>query len=182
MKTALSIALVLLFALPAASSGQARPTVGDRVRVRHVDGRVFVGSIERADSVELTLGGPGGPYPIRVDDVERLERSLGQQRDFVRGMATTSTAVAGIVGLLVAASWSPCGGELCWVKRRRDAFAWGVMGGAFVGLPLGILVGAAVRTERWELLPFPQIGPFTRSAVGDPGRGAYLVAAIPLGP
>ncbi|MGE0159151.1 MAG: hypothetical protein AB7T31_07025 [Gemmatimonadales bacterium] len=181
MRPSHRIALLAFVLLPSgAAHAQAWPDVGERVRVRHVDGRTFTGSVESASDDALRLAGPDGAYAIGRSDIAGLERSLGVHRRFGRGFAVTVGIAAGAGGIVSAATWSPCEGW-CIVhpETRTDAFAWGVVGGAVIGLPIGVLVGLASGSERWE--PILPLGRVALSPVVRAGGRVGVRAAIPLG-
>lgn len=181
MRTALALALVTLATLPAPGPGQVMPEVGERVRIRHVDGRLFVGPLESTSAEEIRVGGPGGPYDMRREEIAAIERSLGERRHFASYFFATLGIAAGSGGAIGALTWGPCSGD-CWFhpRDRTDAFGWGAVVGGVLGFPLALLVGIASKTERWELLPTAAVGSVTMS-LAPAGHGTALYASIPIG-
>jgi hypothetical protein len=123
---------------------------------------------------------------VPFDGIENIERSLGERRRFARNLAITTGVGAGAGGLISAISWSPCretGFLACMLhpESRGDAFAWGFVGGAMLGLPVGIIIGLAEKSERWELVPRPSFGPVALGLVTGGGRGVGVLASIPFG-
>jgi hypothetical protein len=175
-----AVALLALVLAPTIGLAQQWPEAGERVRVRHVDGRLFTGRVESTVDGELRLGGPGGPYVLPRSDIAGMDRSLGDRRSFGRAFAATIGLTAGGGAMIGALAWSPCTSD-CWLhpRTRGDAVAWGLVGGAVLGLPLAVLVGAVSKSERWA--PVPAFGPVVLSAVVHPERGAGLRASIAFG-
>ena len=171
--------LLILSLLPAGALAQDGPRVGERVRVRHADGRMFTGPVETVSEEELRLGGPGGPYIMRIQDIEGLERSLGERRNFGRAFTTALGVAVGAGGVMGAVAWNPCADCLIHPRDRSDAFVWGVVAGAVLGFPLAIVVGIAAKSERWESVA--GFGPVVLSAVTPPEGGVALRASIPVG-
>ena len=50
-----------------------------------------------------------------------------------------------------------------------------------VGLPLGIIIGLGEKSERWEPVTRPSVGPVALRLVTSGGRGVGLNASIPVG-
>lgn len=182
MRNVLVAAIAMALTTPTLGNAQARPTVGDRVRVQQADGRMVVGTVERISPEEIVLGGS----TLSLDGIESIERSLGERRRFGRNLAITMGVAAGAGGLISAISWSPCretGFLACMLhpESRSDAFAWGFAGGGIVGLPLGIIIGLAEKSERWEPVTRPFFGPVALRLVTGGGRGVGVRASLPLG-
>lgn len=179
-KVTCGFALLAITLLPADALAQW-PDAGERVRVRHVDGRLFTGRVESTEDDELRLGGPGGPYVLPRSDIAGMERSLGERRSFGRAFAATMGIAAGGGGVVGAVAWRPCTADcILHPRTRSDAFGWGLAVGAVLGLPLAILVGAASKSERWTVVP--AFGPVVLAPVVHPERGAGLGASISFGP
>jgi hypothetical protein len=182
MRKVLVAAVAMSLTTPTLGFTQARASVGDRVRVQQSDGRVVVGTAERISPDEIVLGGS----TLSFDGIESIERSLGERRRFGRNLAITTGVAAGAGGLISAISWSPCretGFLACMLhpESRSDAFAWGFVGGGILGLPLGIIIGLADKSERWEPVTRPSLGPVALRLVTGGGRGVGVRASIPLG-
>jgi len=133
------------------------PAPGERVRIGQSDGTVVVGSFERGstDAVRLLLSGTAEEHLIPLNAIEQMDRSLGEERRlgkyFAVGVVSTSVAV----GSVTAMTWSPCtdtGLFSCMLhpESRRQALALGLVGGAVIGVPVGVITRLVVREERWS--------------------------------
>jgi hypothetical protein len=182
MKKLFVTVLAMALVTPSFGFAQAAPTVGDRIRVQQPGGRVTVGTVERISENEIVVGGSALPR----DGIESIERSLGERRRFARNLAITTGVAAGAGGLISAISWSPCretGFLACMLhpESRGDAFAWGVVGGGILGIPLGIIIGLAEKDERWEPIARPAVGRVALGLATGGGRGVGVRASIPFG-
>ena len=182
MRNVLVAAVAMALTAPTLGYAQARPTVGDRVRVQQADGRMVVGTVERVSPEEIVLGGS----TLSLDGIESIERSLGERRRFGRNLAITRGVAAGAGGLISAMSRRPgreTGFLACMLhpESRSDAFAWGLVGGGIVGLPLGIIIGLGEKSERWEPVTRPSVGPVALRLVTGGGHGVGVSASLPVG-
>jgi hypothetical protein len=94
---------------------------------------------------------------ITLDEVELMERNLSRCGRFWRNFGIT--VGAGVVGIamLAATTWEPCVSTHpfgCFFAPRswREAVGMGALAGLVIGLPIGTLVGSAVKYERCEPL------------------------------
>lgn len=146
---------------PPAASAQNLPGEGDRVRVRMAGGSErtgLVSAFDPAGSLVLVDEASGREVSLPLHDVAGLEQSLGKGRRFGRNLGYTIAATSLTFGVLGAVSWSECTGWcLLHPESRADAFAWGLVGGAVVGLPIGVIVGLAVTSERWASVDLPAV-------------------------
>ena len=160
MKTWMLFLLGLVAFLPAATVGQASPDAGARVRVHDSTGEIVTGVLEFVSPEELQLRSDRGPrYRIPRSEVERLETSLGDHRRFGRNFAIAVGISSFAVGTVSAVSWSPCtqtGFMACFLHptSRGEALSMGLIGGALLGVPIGVIAGLAGKHERWEPLAF----------------------------
>jgi hypothetical protein len=56
-----------------------------------------------------------------------------------------------------------------------------MVAGGVVGLPRGVIVGTAVKGERWQPVLLPSAAPVALSLVTGGGRGVGVQLSIPLG-
>lgn len=175
-----SLALVLL---PIGLGAQALEP-GARVRLTQSSGARHQGILQtiEPDSARLT-GTRGQSVAVSLASVERVEVSRGRQRQFWRnfGLTTMASAVAG--GGIGAATWTPCeedGWFSCMFvpESRSQAMLAGAVVGGLVGIPIGVVVGAAVRQEQWAPVQHEGVRPrqvsIRPSFVGGVGFAAEL--------
>ena len=159
----LAIGAILLFS-PVAFAQEAptkeAPAAETRVRVTQSSGLVSVGTLYSlsADSV-VFVDQHGKPTGLALQNIE-LERSLGRSGNFWKTFGITVGSAAVIGGLISAATWEECFSDDfmgCFMtpESRSEAAFYGVAAGGILAIPVGALLGALVKTERWELL-YPQ--------------------------
>ena len=124
-------------------------TVGDRVRVTAALGvRELVGTYIAVRGDTLELESEATLLAIPMASVTRLEVVAGRKSGLVKG---------GIVGLMVGvgigvAKVSGCGsGDDCF-----DAGLW-LSAPPLAGMLLGGVVGALIKTDRWEEVPLDRL-------------------------
>lgn len=159
LPAALAIATTLAL-LPAALEGQALEP-GARVRLTQANGARFQGILEaiEADSARITAA-EGKRVALPLADVHRVEVSLGQRRQFWKHLAVTVASMAAVGGAIGGATYEPCDEDVlfgCLLSPgdRGEAVVWGAMLGGAAGVPVGIVVGAAVRREQWARVSHP---------------------------
>ena len=182
------VAFVFAMALiPSGLDGQA-PTLepGARVRLTQSSGERHEGTLQAigSDSARLT-GSRGTLVSVPLSDLSRIEVSLGRRRQFWKHLGLTAVGLAVLGGAAGGASYEPCDesvlfGCLLSPGSQGEAFAWGAMLGGVVGVPAGIVVGAAVRREEWA--PVQREGVQPRQVPVRPtlGRGVGLAATVTL--
>ncbi|MGE0353405.1 MAG: hypothetical protein AB7I33_04155 [Gemmatimonadales bacterium] len=142
--------------LAAPLAGQ-EPTPGERVRVTpsSLGARAQAGELLWLDRDSLVLAAQGRRWTIPADMVRRLERSRGR-----RGHPVTGLAVGAAAGLLAGAILFSPGGNACTGSgnygERCLYYRAGILAG---GVGLGALVGALIRTERWEPVALESLRP-----------------------
>lgn len=154
LPVALIVAAALVFG-PTSVHGQA-PEPGSRVRLTHAGGARHQGTLQliEADSARVAEK-DGRVVALSLADVERIEVSLGRQRQFWRNFGLTTLGMSALGGGVGAATWTPCEAE-GWLscmfvpESRGQAMLAGAVVGGLVGIPVGIVVGAAVRREQWR--------------------------------
>ncbi len=165
----------LMFSLPSDGSGQVAPSPGDRIRIRQVDGTVLTGtfSTRSEETIQVSVGAAGPTVEVPVEGIEALEISLGRQRRFLKNFGLTVAATSILLGTLGFIAYTP-GDE--FFASRTDLTGFGFLLGAYLGVPLGALIGYLVKEERWNpaSLPAPAesrltIRPVIGSGVGFTG-------------
>lgn len=145
--------LMLLAVMPvclAAQQGQAL-TRGTRVRLE----RQFVGTISDLSGDTLVVQGADADgsesRSIAVQHIGRLEVSQGRKSNWLTGGLLG--AVAGGVGGLVTGNASCEEDDFIFTLRRGQCIGITAMGFAVLGAGVGALIGAFIKTERWEQVP-----------------------------
>jgi hypothetical protein len=105
----------------------------------------------------LVLQGNGDTLAVSVDLVTRLDVSRGQTTNWKEG-AWTGGLLGGVAGALIGyASYEECEGLSCWdLGPGLPALAGGVIG-ALGGALVGVLIGSASKTDRWQEVPFDRL-------------------------
>jgi hypothetical protein len=145
------VAVLLFFAGPLPAQ-QALPD-GARVRVtQKQQGRVIgmLRSMSR-DSISM-VDSAGKEYVLARQDIA-MEQSRGRGTHFWKHFGLSILAAGSVGGLISAATWSEC--SSCWIypESRAEAFGWGFLAGGAIGVPVGVIMGAVVKVERWEFVP-----------------------------
>jgi hypothetical protein len=101
----------------------------------------------------------GKPTGLALQNIA-LERSIGRTGRFWKTLGITAGSAAVVGGLISAATWEHCesdGFMSCFMvpASRAEAGILGVIAGGVIGLPLGAVLGAVIKTERWEPLNPP---------------------------
>lgn len=188
MRSLICLCVAVVMYCPLTVAAQAAAAPGDRIRLKSRDGAVRVGVLSalNSESIILRQAGGGQEISIPLSEATELERSLGSTRTFGSNFGLTVALSAATGGLLYGLTWSPCretGFLACFLEpdSRTEAFAWGLAGGAIVGVPLGVITGLAIRREQWEPVPVPGIGGAGIVVVPIVGRRFGVVGSIALG-
>ena len=137
--------LALVYLIPHTVSGQ---NSGDRVRVTVAEGRV-TGTISKIDERKLTITTrENTSSSIAIDEIKRLERSLGKRRNGGKGLIIGG--VLGTVGgLLLGTALSLDEDDAIFFSGIFDGvhagMVWGIAGSAS-----GLVIGSLTKTEKWE--------------------------------
>lgn len=181
------LAAIAAFA-PQPALAQVATAPGDRVRMETPDGSVLVGVVSTvsAESIMVRPEGTRSEVEIPLTELGRVERSLGSQRRVGKSIVVTMAVGAGAIGLGSALSWSPCnetGLFACFLhpESRGQAFSWGFVGGALAGVPVGLLIGLATKSEQWEPLSVPGTRDATVSFVPLVGARLGVAGSISFG-
>ena len=174
--------MTLMSVLPSDGSSQDIPSPGDRIRVKQVDGTTLTGtfSTRSAEAIQLSVGAAGPMVEVPVEGIAVLEPSLGRQRNYPKyiGITVAATSIVGAtIGLF---TYDPsCSGFICFT--RTDHFLYGFGIGALVGLPLGAIIGHAVREERWNPVSLPSPAESRLTIRPVIGSGVGFAASIRVG-
>ncbi len=143
------ILLALIAITPAYLAAQQDSDLSAGTRVR-LNGR-FVGTIFDFSSDTLVVwGGADGSsdtWLVSADEIERLEVSRGMKSNWKTG-SWVGTLGGGAIGLLAGAA--ACEDSLF---SKEGCVAMSATAGMLVGIPIGTVVGALIKTERWEKVP-----------------------------
>lgn len=156
----LAVVWALVLAAPAAAPAQA-PQPGSRVRVTHAQGR-HVGTLRSigSDTIRFTAE-TGARFGLATSEVTALEQSAGRHRQFLRNFAIVTASIVATGGVVGFTTYEPCestGFLSCMMSpnSRSEAMVWGATLGGVVGIPVGLIAGAAMKTERW--VPVAAVG------------------------
>ena len=188
MRTVIGCLVAGSLVLPASGLAQRVPDPGELVRITQTDGTVLTGFFARSSTEHLVLLGAWREqeYVIPRTDIDTIERSLGRHRQFGKNFGITLAVASLSIGAISAFTWSPCrdtGFLACLFHptSRGEAFTWGFVGGAALGLPIGLVVGLAVRQERWARVSVPGLGESVLSIKPVLGPRTGFSASISLG-
>lgn len=137
--------LALVYLLPNTVPGQ---NIGDRVRVTVAEGRV-TGTISRINERKLIIATQKNTSSsIAIDEIKRLERSLGKRRNGGKGLIIGG--VLGTVGgILLGTVVSLDEDDVIFFSGIFDGvhagMVWGIIGSAS-----GLVIGSLTKTEKWE--------------------------------
>ena len=150
-----------------------------RMRITTENGEKLIGRQKGYDAYFLTILTDSTEISIAYADMARLQRSLGVRSHFIKGTAIGFGT--GTVAGFFAASRIECNNEACVgaALAMIGSRLLGTVGGTLVGA----LVGASIRTERWERVDIPgqsaAAGMSITPTIGvHPGGGLALGARI----
>ncbi len=108
----------------------------------------------RADTLVLVEEGAGrGLWSVTLDQVQRIETSIGQRRSYgplIRRGAVIGAAGGAAGGLLFAASFTPSDTS----RKYSRPLTAGL--GALAGAVIGGFIGSRFRAEQWVGVPLPR--------------------------
>jgi hypothetical protein len=149
-------ALVLTASVDLVAQQEPPVAPGDRVRVTAptIDRRPLVGTLIAldVDTCALQVEGRADPLALPLASVIMLEVS-DQKSGIIIG-AVVGGLVGGIAGAV--ATYASCIMKCSPEEARDDALRRGA-GGAVVGAGIGALLGSAIKTDRWEVVPLDRI-------------------------
>ena len=127
-------------------------SVEDRMRITTQHRQEIIGQIKSLDNTSLTIL-TGHHYPreqsIAYADMVQLQRSLGRRSHYKKGAAIGS-GIGASVGIIGTITTGECSYEGCGILSVVGIL---ILSGG--GALLGLIVGVAIRTERWENLDIP---------------------------
>ena len=182
MKSFVPLGIAALLLSGTTALAQQHALDGARVRVLQKQHVAVTGLLRSISADSISVVDSAGKEHVLPRQDAALERSLGKHTKFWKHMGLTMGIAAGVGGLISAASWSECndtGFLACFLEpeSRSEAFAWGVAAGAVVGVPVGALLGAVVKVERWERVPVA--GPLDGAGVWKDTRRFAISVALP---
>jgi hypothetical protein len=177
----LVLAMVLSATLSATGYAQAQPA--ERVRILTTNGFSITGTLAEATSDSLRIRESQDWRWVRRSDIAYLERSTRRYHRFLPNFLATVAGGAGIGGMIGAISWKECVsneflGCLLAPETRADAFLMGGAIGGILSVPVGVVLGLALRYDRWEPV---HDGPGVSSSLSVRpvvGRGIGMSASI----
>lgn len=140
--------------------------VGLRVRVHATQGTSEGAVLASApDSLVLADVGTGARRAMAAADVRRVERYVGREGHIIRGMGYGFVAGAVAGAVIGAIGWRPCNDaewarnpSYCRRTSREDDMVEGAsIVGVAIGIPVGGIVGAFVKTDTWADIPFKPV-------------------------
>ena len=172
--------LLLLLARPDALVAQTKAPApalvpGARVRIKTRDEakpRIAIVVAHTADTLSVRLPEFSNTVAMPLDEITRLDVSLGRHRNVTRGIVV-GTVAGGTVGALFGAmSYQPCTSQCLLAPESRAQSA--AIGGILVG-GLGFIVGSLTglaRQDDWKRVPLD--GKRVAVSVRPRGLGAGL--------
>jgi hypothetical protein len=133
-----------------------QPSAGERVRINHgADGAVVTGSWVGIDPYGVRLlATPEDTIQVALDRLVSLERLTGTKRPIGAG-----ALIGSLVGLAIGFAVTPKDESPSnWGMPDYSKFA-GAAVGSLIGGAVGALIGASMKTERWETVPLRPAGP-----------------------
>jgi hypothetical protein len=170
--------------VPVSVDAQLAPAPGDRVRITQVDGSVHTGVLRGSSSSDLQILEDDRERALIIPaaEVAGLERSLGKQGSFGKTLVSTVAIGAG-VGLLVVGPFLPFDESciLCSPGSRGAAMVQGMTVIGLAAVPVGILLGAARKSERWAPAPWGGEASVLPGVRVEPDGVVQLSIRFPLG-
>ena len=152
--------LVVLFStVTLVSSAQAQEDA-ERIRINTQNGEEITGFLKESNPSYITLvvglGEGERNIAIAYADMATLQRSIGVRRNFAKG-ARYGAIAAGAGGLLFGLLSSAFAGDdsAGWFF---GGFFWGTLGTGFITVPVGLVIGGLIKSEKWESVSIPNQG------------------------
>lgn len=165
-------ALILLMIAGGGSSGlEAQIAIGDRLRISTpTSGAPLEGTFSSRSDGWITLSlEDGTTHRVGLDETIIVERHT-REHPFLKTFLLTE--LFGTVGTAIvsAITYNPAPRDwLCLGPRTHgEAFAWGAAIGAIASLPVGLVLGAVRKEDRWSEVEI------------DPGSGFSLDRVRPI--
>ncbi len=134
--------------------GQVVPTHGSPIRILPVEGPRWQGRYLDRSPSHLLAEGVQGPHEWAVEEIRGLQVGVGRHRPVGATIVRTSALLAIGLGVVGALTESECEYWCYGPETRTEGFAWGAMGGALLGVPVGFLLGLIPR-EKWVEATLP---------------------------
>ena len=152
--------MTLMVVLPSDGSSQDSLSPGDRIRITEVDGTILTGTLAEVSDEVIQLSADSSRAVGRITMPRSRIATLERQES-----TGDKANLMGIVGLLA-------GGAVAWAtlpdhedRRRGDALdnatedVFRVFLGIAVGGLVGALIGSAMPTENWVVVPSVDVAP-----------------------
>ncbi len=157
--TSLVVALILTASADLFAQQEPPVAPGDRVRVSRlgtVPPLVSTVLAFKADTLVLDAEDRVAPLEVPLSLVKKVEVSRGQKSNAVSGALWGGLVGAAFGAILGVAAWSGSDSD-DFISFGPEAVAVGagVLGG--VGAGVGLLIGAATRSDRWEEVPLDRL-------------------------
>lgn len=188
MRTTVMSVAALLFVLPGSLRAQTAVGTelesGDLIRITDEWGSVQEGLLISIQDGTLRwrpgatpeATGPVIPAEDRsLETVANLERYGGERRLGWKGFGITAGSLIAAGAIFGAITYEPCEGWCIMAPSSRgEAFAWGVVLGGIIGIPVGAVIGLKVKRAVWTdadvsgagLAPSVEFAPSGRMTVG----------------
>jgi hypothetical protein len=174
------IASIVMALLLPATPLAGQPVPGHRIRIGFTHGGEVTGIFSEWTPTAVVIHQGGIPIAVPRTRIGVLERSLGVRGDFGRNFLISVAAGALILGGAAALATDPS--EPCDMFCGRQAsFMLGAIGGGVIGIPIGLITGAASYQERWERVPVPPASDVTFELRPSAGGGVDLSLRVPIG-
>jgi hypothetical protein len=186
--------MTLMVVLPSDGSAQDVPSPGDRIRIMQVDGAIFTGTLVGVSDEVIQLSVDSSRVVERTtfprSGIATLERQEG---------TSDKRNLGGVVGLLAggAIAWATLGDheDRCdqpFLSTRQFACLGAadinnttddvlrVFLGVAIGGVVGALIGSAIRTENWVIVPLIEVAPSGQSTSAPGFSFGVRVARVGL--
>lgn len=175
--------LILAMAIPLCTSAQSVPSEGWRIRILRTSGAMDTGVVTSVTPSAIRLLDQRAlELDIPLDEIGRIDRSLGKHRRFARNFLNTVGTSVVVLSFVGASKWKLCESG-CFLESDASMEEIGRAAalGLGLGIPLGLIIGGAAKTERWAPLPPPTEGSHAISVHPVFGRRFCFSASIAFG-
>jgi hypothetical protein len=179
MRRQIAALLIGVLLLPRLVSGQTLAP-GTRVRFSHPGEGTRTGTVVAltSDTLEVRLAGRSEPARLPLDQVTRLDVSLGLQRHLMARAGVgflTGTTLGALGGAIAEAGCGPNDRRFC-LNAGGGALVYGLFFGCLGGI-LGLTAGV-IPSETWERFPLERRRLTLVAPSGGNGRGVGLRIAF----
>ena len=179
MTRTMVLLMTLMSVLPSDGSAQAVP-LGRRIRIKQVDGTVLVGALAAwsEETIQLSVDSSRveGTIAISRSQIATLENQQGTR---------SKRNLVGAVGLLVGGAIAVDTRDACETFARSILLCMmRVVGrvalGMAAGAVVGGLVGSAMTTENWVIVPLIEVAPTVQgTSASEFGFGLHARVGLP---